>query len=576
MNMKKTSLVVFVSLILIYPIYSTQFSLSNWIVLRSDATNIIRNLIRSEVYKQGRFSTTEEDRANMKAVEDEKDHEENAYREDIATLNREFKIAKKRRDDLTSQFQAASIAFEEQQKNFNTIKEGIGSLDSQITRDNQDITIQQESLKKWLKTEKQGEALVAVIYNRGFIDNLHTLDDAADKESAPLMAQYMGTYIQSYSKVIDSVLSVDFIRAIEEGTAKWNNEEPLRVELGKGNRGTTYLRIKRYELILFQAPNTGQIKHGTQVKNVRATIISSNKELNDFLIQNDYLPSNYELGKAKILIHEVAQANATAESDLREQVKSFHERIISLKERIRVALSDKDTQLSLLKRKEEQFRKAAQEKDSLLLQKDEAERIFHAAQRALHDKRRVRETIIIKAALAKARGSQTPADASAEAIIDILAEVKNDAKIQHSTSTTEVTNFQVTAESVARATTEAQITSARLISFVNEGDSVRVKVAFRIRTVLGESAEETPTATSATPQKLFVSKPTRDIKNDKEQKYYEKVEKKVDNLNINDTVLVGSFKKNNAELSLKTYIQLDAIIKRINSLVGNEGDAVNL
>jgi len=55
-----------------------------------------------------------------------------------------------------------------------------------------------------------------------------------------------------FTQVIDNVLSVDFIRAIEEGTAKWNNEEPMRIELEKGNQGTTYLRLKRYELYPFQ------------------------------------------------------------------------------------------------------------------------------------------------------------------------------------------------------------------------------------------------------------------------------------------------------------------------------------
>ncbi len=40
------------------------------------------------------------------------------------------------------------------------------------------------------------------------------------------MAQYMGTYIQSFTKVINTVLSVDFIRAIEEGTASGTTRSP--------------------------------------------------------------------------------------------------------------------------------------------------------------------------------------------------------------------------------------------------------------------------------------------------------------------------------------------------------------
>jgi len=88
----------------------------------------------------------------------------------------------------------------------------------------------------------------------------------------------------------------------------------------------------------------------------------------------------------------------------------------------------------------------------------------------LHEKKRIHESIIIKTALATTKGSQTPAEASAEAILDKLAEVKNDAKTQHSSSTTEVTNFQVTAESTTQSITEARIIAIRLISFINEGE----------------------------------------------------------------------------------------------------------
>jgi len=241
-------------------VFSASVPLSRWVSLRSDAREQVREIIRSEVDSREGFSTSQEEKANLNAVEDEKDREDTAYKSAIVSANREFVRGKKRRDDLTTQFQAVSTDMEEQQKNIKTIKTGIENLDSQVARYNQDIKAQQDSLKKWLQTEKQGEALVAVIFTRGFKDKAHTLESMADRASAPLMAQYMGTYIQSFTKVIDSVLSVDFIRAIEEGTAKWNNEEPLRIELDKGNRGTTYLRLKRYELYPFQSPKGGIVK----------------------------------------------------------------------------------------------------------------------------------------------------------------------------------------------------------------------------------------------------------------------------------------------------------------------------
>jgi hypothetical protein len=370
------------------------------------------------------------------------------------------------------------------------MRSGIGNLDSQIARYSQDIQTQQEALKKWLQTEKQGEALMAVIFTRGFKDKAHQLETLSDRISAPLMAQHMGTYIQSFTKVINAVLSVDFIRAIEEGTAKWNNEEPLRIELEKGNRGTTYLRLKRYELYPFQAPAGGRIKHPPAPKGIYAAVITSRKELDQFLTGNGYSPAGYELARAYNMIKDAGQMNAAAEEGLQEHVRSFQERISSLQERINAARSEKEIQSSLLKKREEQHTKALQDTAAAQSKKEEADRAFQDAQKSLHDIRRIRESIIIKTALATARGSQSPAEVSAEAIIDKLQEVKNDAKMQHSTSTTEVTNFQVTAESSYQAITEARITSVRLISFINEGDSVRVKMAFRVKTMLAETAGE--------------------------------------------------------------------------------------
>ena len=212
--------------------------ISTWVSLDSDSKSRLKKTIQSEVENREGYSTSEEDQSNLRLVEEEIGRETSAYKSAIASANREFVRSKKRRDDLTAQFQAASYDFEEFQKNIKTIRAGIENLNNQIGRYEQDIKTQQESLKKWLKTEKQGEALVAVIYTRGFKDKTHDLDGLADQVSAPLMAQHMGTYIQSFTKVIDNVLSADFIRAIEEGTAKWNNEEPMRIELEKGNQGT--------------------------------------------------------------------------------------------------------------------------------------------------------------------------------------------------------------------------------------------------------------------------------------------------------------------------------------------------
>jgi hypothetical protein len=495
MHKFKIPLIIFFILLATLQVYSAQnpkIPLSQWVSLRSDAREQVRKIIRAEVDNREGFSTSQEEKANLDAVEDEKEKQDTGYKRSIVTANKEFIRAKKGRDDLTTQFQAASTELEEQQKNIKTIKAGIENLDSQTARYNQDVRTQQESLKKWLQTEKQGEALVAVIFTRGFKDKAHTLESMADKVSAPLMAQYMGTYIQSYTTVINAVLSVDFIRAIEEGTAKWNNEEPLRIELEKGNKGTTYLRLKRYELYPFQPPKGGSVASKTASGNLKAVVVTNRKELDGFLTQNGYSPASYALDRADSMIKETTQMNAAAGESLNEQVRSFRERINSLQEKIASAKADKETQLSILAKKEEQYKKTAQETTAVQSNKEEADRAFQETQKVLHDIRRVRESIIIKTALTTARGSQTPAEVSAEAIIDKLAEVKNDAKTQHSSSTTEVTNFQVSAESSFQAVTEARITAVRLISFINEGDSVRVKMAFRVNTVMEEPGEEAP------------------------------------------------------------------------------------
>jgi hypothetical protein len=465
--------------------------LLRWVQLSTDSRDTVREIIRSEVDSRESFSNREEEKTNLKSVEDEKEREDSDYKNAIIVANREFIRSKKRRDDLTSQFHMASMDLDESAKGIKTIRATIENLDGQISRYEQDIKAQQESLKRWLQTEKQGEILVAVIYTRGFRDSAHSLEAKADIASAPLIAAHMGTYIQSFTKVINNVTAVDFIRASEEGTAKWNNEEPIRLELDKTVKGTSYLRLKRYELYPFQENKSGKVKPAAGAS-YQATIIKSRKDLDSFLISNQFSPGNYELDRADKIITSTSQNNAAAEEGLNEQVKTFQDRILNLQSKINVAKTESKTQNNLLKRREESYYKLSLDVAAIREKKDTAERSFQQAQTALQEKKRVHESIIVKTALATTKGSQTPAEASAEVVLDKLAEVKNDAKTQHSSSATEVTNFQVTSETATQSITEARITAIRLISFVNEGDSVRVKMAFRVRTILEEQppAEE--------------------------------------------------------------------------------------
>ena len=271
--------------------------LLRWVSLSTDSRDTVREIIRSEVDNREGFSTRQEERTNLKAVEEEKERDDADYKNSIIAANKEFIRAKKKRDDATTQFQTSSTELDESAKGIKTIRATNENLDSQIDRFEQDIKTQKDSLKRWLQSEKQGEILVAVIYTRGFKDSAHNLESTADKASAPLIAQYMGTYIQSFTKVINNITTVDFIRATEEGTAKWNNEEPLRIELEKGEKGTTYLRLKRYELYPFQDNKSGKIKPVAPSAKYKVAIISSRKDLEAFMMQNQFNPENYELNR---------------------------------------------------------------------------------------------------------------------------------------------------------------------------------------------------------------------------------------------------------------------------------------
>jgi len=465
---------------------------SKWVSLDSDLKNRIKRIIQSEVESREGFSVQEDEILNTRMVEEERRKENAAYKSAIDSANREFARSRKRRDDLTTQYQAAAYDFEEFQKNVKTTRSSIENIDNQIARYEQDIKTQQDSLKKWLQTEKHGEAIVAVIYTRGFKDKEHDLESLADQASAALTAQVMGTYIQSFTRVIDNVLSTDFIRAIEEGTAKWNQEEPLRVELDKGSRGTTYLRVKRYELYPFQAPKTGRSRPSAEARKMKALVLTSMKDLNAFLSQNHYPAANYRLDRADGMIRETSQNNSQAEEGLREQIQSFREKISALQEKIAGARSDRDPQRTQLLKKEAQLGNLQADLDLLKGRKESAEKALQDSQTVLHEIKRTHESIIIKTSLATTRGSQTPAEASAEAVIDKLEEVRNDARTQHSSSTTDVMNFQVVGESAIQAVTEARIIGVRLISLINQGDSVLVKMAFRVRTELTERKKELP------------------------------------------------------------------------------------
>lgn len=498
---------------------------SQWVPLESENINTVKGTIMAEVDKREGYSTMQEESATLRVINDEKAREDAAYKNSIVAAKAEFTKTKSKWDNLTSQFQITSAEIEELQKDINNLKAGMENCDSQIIRFEEDIKAQQDALKKWLKTEKQGEALVAVIYTRGFKDSKHELDSLADKLSAPLMVADMGVYIQSYTKLVNNILAEDFIQAISQGTAKWNGEEPILIELGKGRKGTDYLRIKRYELFPFQEPKSGKIKPGVGSERVKAALIGSMYSLGTFLAQNGmynletflaahgHKATNLDLSRVVNLLAEIAQTNKLAAEGLTEQVNSIQERIAAVSTKIANVRSDKEALAANLKRKEAQLGKPLQRLASLSASQQEAERAFHAAQAALQAKNSVRETIILKTVLTTPKGSQSPAAAASEAIIDKLEEVKNDARSQHSSTTTTVSSGQLVDEVTTQAVTQAKIVGVKLISFINEGDSVKVKIAFRVRMALeSQVGEAGPVEIKAVERKPPEKKPAAVVK----------------------------------------------------------------
>jgi len=488
--------------------------ISQWVSLETEKKSAVKGTIMAEVDKREGYSTLTEEAATLRVVNDEKAKEDAAYKNGLAAAKAEFIKTKNKWDSLTSQFQATSSEIEELQKEINNIKAGMENCDSQTSRFEEDIKTQQDSLKKWLKTEKQGEALIAVIYTRGFKDSKHELDGLADRLSAPIMAADMGVYIQSYTKVVNNILAEDFIQAVSEGTAKWNGEEPIVIELGKGSKGTDYLRIKRYELYPFQESATGQVKakSGTGTERVKVALIGSMYNLGTFLAQNGmynletFLAENghkatsLDLSRVEILLAEIAQANKLAAEGMTEQVNSIQERIGALSKKIANARSDKEALATTLVRKETLLAREPMARLALLsASQQEAEKLFRAAQSALQAKNSVRETIIVKTVLTTPKGSQSPADAASESIIDKLEEVRNEARSQHASTTTTVSNGQLVDEVTTQAVTQAKIVGVKLVSFINEGDSVKVKIAFRVRMALENQLGDTLQSDVKTP-----------------------------------------------------------------------------
>lgn len=458
---------------------------SQWVPLTTDSPDRVRSVIASEVEKVAGYSTTEESDASNRLLMDEKEREDNASREALAELETRFRQAKRTRDSASSSFSEKSAEYEDSRKNLQESVTALQNQESRIALCQKEIVSQQEHLKKYLRTEKQGEALVAVIYTQGIRDALHQLNRRADEISAPELANLMGTSIQSSTEVIGGVLSRDFIRSVTEGTAKPANEEPVRIQLEVTSSGTRYLRVKRYELYPFQEPAEMRKPTAEAPEKNSVAIVTTFSDLEKYLSQNGYQATGLDTSRIRTLIDQVGRTNRQQNEALNETIAAIRERIASQRGKISEATADRERETAKKARMEEVTNRLGSELAIIRERKERAEAELAAIQSQLNEKKRLSETIILKSALQPSKGAQSPADASIEAIIDKLEEVKNDARVQHSRETVEVRDAQLTSLEQARGSTEARVTAVRLIALSNEGSNgVRVRVAFRVQTTI--------------------------------------------------------------------------------------------
>jgi len=467
---------------------------SPWLNLPSDERDVVRIVVRKaiidELNKRGAYSTPQEDAALWKLIEDEKNQGDEVYRENLDKARLPFIRAKNMRDDLVAQVRSLSTDSDDTLKQIKTIRTTIENIDNSLIRRTQDMKTHQKSFEARLSTEKQGSVLIAVTYTADLKDTQRALDHLADRMSVSILAERTVTDKRSFAKTLDGVLPEEFIRGMTEGAFVGDREKTLLIVLAKDSRGAAYLRLKRYDFFPFQKPKSEQLQINGDPAALPAAVISSLKDLDVFLKKTNYSLGSKDLNKADGLIRDTVKDNSQAEESLNGQIRSFREKNANLQKKIADSRYDHDTWAVALKKQESRYEPMRQELDKIRVNLEAAERSFEDSRNALHEKMRLQETIIPIRDAAFLKGSQTPAEAAAEAIADKLAEVKNDAETQYFRNTKETVHVLMTDEKVReQVETDSRITGVKLLSFFGEGDIVRIKVAFRVSTAL---REETP------------------------------------------------------------------------------------
>jgi sulfatase modifying factor 1 len=453
-----------------------------WLNLSSDARDVVRKAVIEELNKYKVYSTPQEDTANWKSSEEEKNRQDEVNRDNVDKALQSFIKAKNTRDDLAAQVQSLSTDADDSFKQIKTIRTTIENIDNSLVRWYQDMMTYQKSFEQGLSAEKQGSALVAVTYTVDLKDTQNALDNLADQISLPLLAERKGIYMQSFSKALENVLSEDFIRGMTDGAFVGNREKPLLIVLAKESRGVTYLRLKRYDFFPFQTPKSEQVPApAVSSPALPAVVVHSLKDLDEFLKKANYSLSSKDLKDVEGLVRDAGMDNTQAKERLDEQIRSFREKNANLQKKIADSCYDRDTWDVALEKLESRHDPMRQELSKIRMQMNVVERSFQEMRQLLQEKISIQETIIPMKDAAFLKGSQTPAEVAASAIVDKLAEVKNEAKIQYPRYTREATQVLITDKKAEPAEIDARIIGVKLLSFVSDGDIVRTKLAFRIR-----------------------------------------------------------------------------------------------
>ncbi len=214
-----------------------------------------------ELNKQpGVFSTPQEDTANWTFIEEEKNREDEVYRENVDKARQSFVKAKNMRDDLAAQVRSLSTDSDDTLDQIKTIRTTIENIDKSLIRWNQDLKTHQKSFETGWAQRIRVQSLVAVTYTVDAKDTQNALDSLADRTSVSLLAERKGTDMQSFAKALGNVLSEDFIRSLTDGAFVGSGDKALLIELAKDTRGVTYLRLKRYDFFPFQKPKSGPLR----------------------------------------------------------------------------------------------------------------------------------------------------------------------------------------------------------------------------------------------------------------------------------------------------------------------------